>query len=295
MNSGYGGRGSSLSSRYEHGQKYMENLTQRSKKLSADTRNNLNALPALYAKVDELNRKLASSRLLNNNPTQDSIENDTHQDIDVYSSSSTSRRSSSINSSRREEDNICLREHKKALLKKTMVVSRFLDKDIKKRLEDLKYSNSMTDDPIESARRYSMIDLEYSEKRLKKHELANERLNENENNRNNDEDDVHSNSTETNDELFQSSTMDSNEFVINNSKDESNNINGVASRHLSKSRMSEFACNLSHEGQYALLKSLEDSLLTEIENNRPDLVDKIPLVGRAEVPTRRKCKFLKVL
>lgn len=288
MNSGCGGGGSNLSSRYEHGQKYMENLTQRSKKLSADTRNNLNALPALYAKVDELNRKLASSRLLNN-PIQDTIEN-THPDIDVYSSSSNSRRSSSINSSRREEENIYLREHKKALLKKTMVVSRFLDKDIKKRLEDLKYSNSMTDDPIESARRYSMIDFEYSEKCLKKHELANERLNENENNRANDEDDVHSNSTETNDELFQSSTMGSNEFVI--SKDESNNINGVVNRRLSKSRMSEFACNLSHEGQYALLKSLEDSLFTEIENNRPDLVDKIPLVGRVEVPTRRKCKSI---
>lgn len=81
-------QGNSKLSRYEHGQKYVENLTLRSKKLSADTRNNLNSLPKLYAKVDELNRKLASSRLnySSSNNVDEELRSSPSQDFDDFNS-----------------------------------------------------------------------------------------------------------------------------------------------------------------------------------------------------------------
>lgn len=51
---------------YEQGEKYMQTLEMRSKKLNAHTRHNLSSLPKLYAKAEELNRKLAASSMLLN-------------------------------------------------------------------------------------------------------------------------------------------------------------------------------------------------------------------------------------
>lgn len=66
------------SGRYEHGEKYMENLTLRSKKLNENTRENLNSLPKLYAKAAALNRKLSltpSTRLAFN---EDDLNSSNH-------------------------------------------------------------------------------------------------------------------------------------------------------------------------------------------------------------------------
>lgn len=168
-----------------------------------------------------------------------------------------------------------------------MVVSRFLDDSLKKRLESLKYSSPSfpsRSDPYESARRYSMIDLEYTE-RLKKspHEVYSG-CGEN--------DEINSNS-ENNDELF-SSTMGSSEYLATSgtNKEDSMSMKSFPSgRRLSKSRTSEFACNLSKEGQYALLKSLEDTLLHEVEANHSDLAEKLPLGRRNEHSSRKKCNY----
>lgn len=167
-----------------------------------------------------------------------------------------------------------------------MVVSRFLDNNLKERLESLKYGSSSplrSDDPYESARRYSMIDLEYTES-LKKspHECHYTACGEN--------DEVNSNS-ENNDELF-SSTVDSSEYLATPGSNKEDSMKSFPSgRRLSKSRMSEFAFNLSKEGQYALLKSLEDTLLNEVEANHSDLAEKLPLGRRNELSSRKKCNF----
>lgn len=173
------------------------------------------------------------------------------------------------------KDDIYYKEHKKALLKRTMVVSQCLDDDIKKQLENIKYGScsSLSVDPNEAARRYSMIDVDYAE-RLKKSPRESYIV----------DDETNSNS-ETDNDLF-SSTLGSSEFQTNNKEDVSGYSGG---RRLSKSRMSEFATNLSNEGQYALLKSLEDSLINEIESNRPDLFEKLPMWGKVDNSTRRKC------
>lgn len=177
------------------------------------------------------------------------------------------------------------KEHKKALLKKTMVVSRFLDNNLKERLESLKYGSSSplrSDDPYESARRYSMIDLEYTESLKKSPRESYTLCGEN--------DEVNSNS-ENNDELF-SSTVDSSEFLATPGSNKEDSMKSFPSgRRLSKSRMSEFACNLSKEGQYALLKSLEDTLLHEVEANHSDLAEKLPLGRRNELSSRKKCNY----
>ena len=245
MYQGGGGGGSRLG-RYEHGEKYMETLTQRSKKLSADTRSNLNSLPKLYAKMDELNRKLASSRL--------------DSDADELNLSARS--------SQAKRDDIYLRDHKRALLKKTMVVSQCLDEGVKQRLESLKYGS------LDPGRRYSMVDMDLLDKLKSSPRLA-------------DNDEVNSN-PENDAELF-SSTTGSGELAGAGKDDVMADFR--AGRRFSKSRLSDFACNLSNEGQYALLKSLEDQLVGQLEHSRPELVDKLPPVRtRAEPPVRRTCK-----
>ena len=75
--------------RYEHGEKYMENLTLRSKKLNENTRENLNSLPKIYAKAAALNRKLSltssstsSTRLTFNNEDELNFLNNQHNTYD---------------------------------------------------------------------------------------------------------------------------------------------------------------------------------------------------------------------
>lgn len=121
-----------------------------------------------------------------------------------------------------------------------------------------------------NSRRYSMIDVNYI-KKSPREEREDSVV---------DNDDVISNSENDND-LFSGSS----ELQMNN-RDEVAPL-----RRSSRSRLGDFASNLSKEGQYALLRSLEDTLVNEIEMNRPDLAEKLPALKNRGDPQhpRRTC------
>ena len=121
-----------------------------------------------------------------------------------------------------------------------------------------------------NSRRYSMIDVNYI-KKSPREEREDSVV---------DNDDVISNSENDND-LFSGSS----ELQMNN-RDEIAPL-----RRSSRSRLGDFASNLSKEGQYALLRSLEDTLVNEIEMNRPDLAEKLPALKNRGDPQhpRRTC------
>lgn len=146
-----------------------------------------------------------------------------------------------------------LKEHKKALVKRTMVISQCLDEDVRLRLENLKYGTSMSSmdkysgasDQDTSDRRFSILDSEF-------------------NGENYDEDVILSRGGGY-------ESVDDEDLFVSSSE-----LKDYATGRMTKSKLGDFVLHLSADGQHALLRELEDSLMNEIELNRPDLIDKLP-------------------
>lgn len=168
-------------------------------------------------------------------------------------------------SNKNDQDDLYLKEYKKAR-KKSMIVSNCLDDDLKLHLEHLKYGDFSTKASRDKGRRHSMIDFELIE-RLKKASSHHFGLNE-----------------ENEDDL--SNTSGSNEFQSSSKEEYLNEM---------KSKTPGFASHLSKEGQYALLKSLEDTITTEIEINHPELRDKITRTSTAKYGRRGSKSLLLLL
>lgn len=169
-----------------------------------------------------------------------------------------------------------LKEYKRAR-KKSLVISKYLDEETKQRLEQLKF----TDPPVLTGgpRRHSLYDMDSS-------------LMNNSNNKYNGNM-LRSNYMQDYDEETQSS---SSSYELNNNSLTNNNNNNHSSILNSNFRLDalkayktpNFASTLSRDAQYALIQSLEDALVQEIEFNFPELRDKIPRTSTAQYRRKKR-------
>ena len=148
-----------------------------------------------------------------------------------------------------------------------MIVSQCLDDDLKLHLAHLKYGgDSLLDFVDTKSRRYSMIDFQLID-RLKKSSSNQRRFDFNEDN-----------SDDVDDNL--STTLHTSDLKELRSSSKEEYLNEM------KAKTPGFVSHLSKEGQYALLKSLEDTLFNEMEFSHRELADRMTRISTAKYEKR---------
>lgn len=214
---------------------YNNKLTNRLKKLSNSSKQ-INILPRIYAKAEELNRKLSTHLLVQN----DSIHDANSQEMNLDSLS---------------DKDLFLKQYNRTR-KRSMIVSKYLDDDMKIRLEQMRnygmmnnrrFSNSTTDSFSSENKIKDLSDLEINDDLT---EMAN--------------------SNYINEVDF---------FNSNNAKSISESANKI--------KNPRFGSMLSKDAQFALMKSLEDTIVNEIEKSYPELKNRIPRTTTAQYLKRK--------
>lgn len=198
--------------------KLSKKLNIKLKKIDENRYKSSTILPKIYAKANELNRRL-------------SLSNSIYNDRDLHSSSSIFSTNQQMNDKDRD-----IYQSACQIRKKSMIVSKYLDEELKMRFEKLKHSGRRPSEQ-NSVTELNSNSIEY-ENELN---LSNENLN----------------------------------YNYTNSRENSSSLN-------LRNKSPRFGSTLSKDGQYALMKSLEDTILREIELGYPELKDKVPRTTTAQ-------------
>lgn len=165
-------------------------------------------LPSIYAKAEQLNRRLSVSNV--------------DQDHTNFSSAS----SISYANMNEKEREYFVKEYRHR--KKSIIVSKYLDDELKHRFEQLKYSTN-------PSRRASVFEVPSSN-------------------------DLHDYDTDS----------------------DIKKLNDGSTLSLQKTKSPRFGSTLSRDGQYAIMKSLEDTIINEIESMYPECKGKISRTSTAQ-------------
>ena len=237
---------------------YKTKITNKIKKLNESNKRDL--LPQIYAKANKLNKKLSMLHNQNNNATFYSNSfiaaglTATQTDSSLSSGSSSNlmndHATQSLFFENSNSKDLFLKSYNRTR-KRSMIVSKHLDDDMKLRLEQMKTFGN---------RRLSNGSDQGDQKA---------------------KDALCSDSDELNE-------LNANDGFMARSKDHKvSSSQSSMYNPLMKTRNPRFGSTLSKDAQFALMKSLEDTIVKEIEKHYPDMKDRVPRTTTAQFVKRK--------